>query len=142
MNQSLYLLDTNICIFYLRGKYDIDQLIDKVGWENCYISEITELELKMGIDFSMQRDGIDRSRQLNQFLSDIKILPIYGAIDIAASEKIRLRLAGTPCDDNFDLLIACSAIANNMVCVTDNTKDFHRFRNIRLENWVDRTNAR
>jgi tRNA(fMet)-specific endonuclease VapC len=133
MNQSLYLLDTNICIFYLRGKYDIDQLIDKVGWENCYISEITELELKMGIEFSMQRDGIDRSRQLNQFLSDIKILPIYGAIDIAASEKIRLRLAGTPCDDNFDLLIACSAIANNMVCVTDNTKDFHRFRNIRLE---------
>ena len=90
----------------------------------------------------MQRDGIDRSRQLNQFLSDIKILPIYGAIDIAASEKIRLRLAGTPCDDNFDLLIACSAISNNMVCVTDNTKDFHRFRNIRLENWVDRTNAR
>jgi tRNA(fMet)-specific endonuclease VapC len=142
MNQSLYLLDTNICIFYLRGKYDIDQLIDKVGWENCYISEITELELKMGIEFSMQRDGIDRSRQLNQFLSDIKILPIYGAIDIAASEKIRLRLAGTPCDDNFDLLIACSAIANNMVCVTDNTKDFHCFRNIRLENWVDRTNAR
>jgi len=142
MNQPLYLLDTNICIFYLRGKYDIDQLIDKVGWENCYISEITELELKMGIEFSMQRDGIDRSRQLNQFLSDIKILPIYGAIDIAASEKIRLRLAGTPCDDNFDLLIACSAIANNMVCVTDNTKDFHRFRNIRLENWVDRTNAR
>jgi tRNA(fMet)-specific endonuclease VapC len=142
MNQSLYLLDTNICIFYLRGKYDIDQLIDKVGWENCYISEITELELKMGIEFSTQRDGIDRSRQLNQFLSDIKILPIYGAIDIAASEKIRLRLAGTPCDDNFDLLIACSAIANNMVCVTDNTKDFHRFRNIRLENWVDRTNAR
>jgi len=139
MNQSLYLLDTNICIFYLRGRYDIDQLIDKVGWENCYISEITELELKMGIELSMQRDGIDRSQQLNQFLSDIKIIPIYNAIDIAASEKIRLRLAGTPCDDNFDLLIACSAIANNMVCVTDNTKDFHRFRNIRLENWVVRT---
>lgn len=139
MNQSFYLLDTNICIFYLRGRYDIDQLIDKVGWENCYISEITELELKMGVELSMLKDGIDRSLQLNQFLSDIKVLPIYGAIDIAASEKIRLRLAGTPCDDNFDLLIACSAIANNMVCVTDNTKDFHRFRNIRLENWVVRT---
>ena len=66
------------------------------------------------------------------------MLPINGAIDIAASEKVRLRLAGTPCDDNFDLLIACTAIANNMVCVTDNTKDFHRFRDIRLENWVVR----
>jgi tRNA(fMet)-specific endonuclease VapC len=138
MKQSAYLLDTNICIFYLRGRYRIDQLIDKVGWENCYISEITELELKMGVELSMQKDGIDRSEQLNQFLSDINVLPINGAIDIAASEKVRLRLAGTPCDDNFDLLIACTAIANEMVCVTDNTKDFHRFRDIRLENWVVR----
>ena len=138
MKQTAYLLDTNICIFYLRGRYRIDQLIDKVGWENCYISEITELELKMGVELSMQKDGIDRSEQLNQFLSDINVLPINGAIDIAASEKVRLRLAGTPCDDNFDLLIACTAIANDMICVTDNTKDFHRFRDIRLENWVIR----
>ena len=133
-----YLLDTNICIFYLRGRYDIDQLIDKVGWENCYISEITELELKMGVELSLQRDSIDRSERLNQFLDDIKIIPINSAIDVAASEKIRLRLAGTPCDDNFDLLIACTAIANDMICVTDNTKDFHRFLNIQLENWVVR----
>ena len=138
MNQLSYLLDTNICAFYLRGKFDVDQRIDKVGWENCYISEITMLELKMGVELSMQKDGIDRSQQLNEFLSDIQILPIYDAIDIAAHEKIRLRLAGTPCDDNFDLLIACSAIANNMVCVTDNTKDFHRFQGIRIENWINR----
>lgn len=134
-----YLLDTNICIFYLRGRYNIDQLIDRVGWENCYISEITELELKMGVELSMQRDGVDRSESLNKFLADINILPINDAIDVAASEKIRLRLAGTPCDDNFDLLIACTAIANNIVCVTDNTRDFHRFRGIRLENWVVRS---
>ena len=139
MTQTLYLLDTNICVFYLRGKFNIDQLIDKAGWDNCCISEITELELKFGAELSKQRDGIDRSQQLNDFLEDIKILPINNAIDIAASEKIRLRLAGTPCEDNFDLLIACTAIANDMVCVTDNTKDFHRFHGIRLENWVART---
>ena len=138
MNQPSYLLDTNICAFYLRGKFDVDQRIDKVGWENCYISEITMLELKMGVELSMQKDGVDRSKQLNEFLSDIQILPIYDAIDIAAQEKIRLRLAGTPCDDNFDLLIACTAIANEMVCVTDNTKDFHRFQGIRIENWISR----
>jgi len=138
MNQQSYLLDTNICAFYLRGKFDVDQRIDKVGWENCYISEITMLELKMGVELSMQKDGIDRSQQLNEFLSDIQILPIYDAIDIAAHEKIRLRLAGTPCDDNFDLLIACTAIANEMVCVTDNIKDFHRFQGIRIENWINR----
>ncbi len=138
MKQTSYLLDTNICAFYLRGRYDIDQRIDEVGWENCYISEITMMELKMGVELSMQRDGIDRSEQLENFLGDVNILPIYGAIDVAAHEKIRLRLAGTPCDDNFDLLIACTAIANDMVCVTDNIKDFHRFTNIKLENWVAR----
>lgn len=133
-----YLLDTNICVFYLRGKYDVDQSIDRVGWNHCYISEITVLELKMGVELSKQRDGVDRSPQLNLFLSDIQILPINDAIDIAAQEKIRLRLSGTPCDDNFDLLIACTAMANDMVCVTDNTKDFHRFKNIKLENWISR----
>lgn len=138
MIDKSYLLDTNICVFYLRGRFDIDKKIDAVKWENCYISEITMLELKMGAELSLQKDGIDRSEQLNRFFSDINILPIADAIDLAAKEKIRLRLAGTPCEDNFDLLIACSAIANNMVCVTDNTKDFHRFQNIHLENWVIR----
>ena len=52
MTATAYLLDTNICAFYLRGKFDIDQHIDKVGWENCYISEITMLELKMGAELS------------------------------------------------------------------------------------------
>jgi len=138
MSNQGYLLDTNICAFYLRGKFNVDQLIDRVGWENCYISEITMLELKMGVELSKQKDSIDRSVQLNEFLSDIRILPINDAIDLAAHEKIRLRLAGTPCNDNFDLLIACTAIANEMVCVTDNTKDFYRFQNIKLENWIVR----
>lgn len=96
------------------------------------------LELKMGAELSLQKDGIDRATQLNKFLSDIQILPINDAIDVAAQEKVRLRLAGTPCDDNFDLLIACTAIANNMICVTDNTKDFYRFQGIHIENWINR----
>ena len=70
---SQYLLDTNICVFYLRGKFDVDQRMDQVGWENCFISEITMLELKMGAELSKQKDGIDRSKRLNEFLSDIQI---------------------------------------------------------------------
>ena len=90
------------------------------------------LELKMGVELLMQKNGVDRSKQLNSFFADIQILPIHDAISLAAKEKVRLRLAGTPCDDNFDLLIACTAINNDMICVTDNTKDFHRFQGIRL----------
>ena len=38
-----YLLDTNICVHFLRGKYEIDKTIKEKGLENCYISEITVL---------------------------------------------------------------------------------------------------
>ena len=40
-----YLLDTSICVFFLRGKLDLELIIEK-GRENCYISEITAFELR------------------------------------------------------------------------------------------------
>jgi tRNA(fMet)-specific endonuclease VapC len=133
-----YLLDTNICVFLLRGKFEIDQKIDSVGLVNCYISEITVLELKYGAELSKQKDGIDRYEQLNRFLSAISIIPITGALDYCAVEKARLRLAGTPADDDFDLLIGCSAVVEKMVMVTDNIKHFKNIDGIHLENWINR----
>jgi len=31
MKAAGYVLDTNICAFYLRGKFDVDKAIDRVG---------------------------------------------------------------------------------------------------------------
>lgn len=133
-----YLLDTNICIFLLRGKYDVDKKIDNVGLGNCYISEITVAELKYGAELG-KRQGLKRRMQdLEEFISSIHVLPITGVLDLFASEKVRLRLAGTPVEDNFDLLIGCSAIVYNMIMVTENLKDFKSFLGIRLENWIQR----
>ena len=44
-----YLLDTNICAYFLNGKYHLDVKIAAIGIENCAISEITIAELKYGI---------------------------------------------------------------------------------------------
>lgn len=43
-----YLLDTNICIHYLRGVFEIDKKINGIGSTNCYISKITLAELDWG----------------------------------------------------------------------------------------------
>ena len=43
-----YLLDTNIIIFLLRSKHRIHEKIAFVGLNNCFISEITLAELKVG----------------------------------------------------------------------------------------------
>ena len=133
-----YLLDTNVCVFLLRGQYAIDKKLDNVGLENCHISEITEAELKYGAELGRRKGLRQRMEHLNDFLASIKILPISDAIDLYASEKARLRLAGTPADDDFDLLIGCTAIVNDMVMVTENLKHFKNYAGIRLENWIER----
>lgn len=133
-----YLLDTNICVFLLRGMYEVDKKINQVGLKNCYISEITVLELKYGVELLMQKDGINRSVQLNNFLEAISVIPITDALDVCAREKIRLRLAGTPADDDFDLLIGCTAVAGDMTIVTENIKHFKNIKGIKIENWIER----
>ncbi len=133
-----YLLDTNICVFLLRGQYDVDKKIDEVGLENCHISEITMAELKYDAELGRKKGIKQRAQGLDSFLSSIQILPISNAIDLYASEKARLRLAGTPADDDFDLLIGCTAIVNDLIMVTENIKDFKNFSNIKLENWIKR----
>ena len=138
VSMKQYLLDTNICVFLLRGQYDIDKKLDKVGLEHCYISEITEAELKYGAELGRRKDLKQRIEQLDEFLSALKILPISNAIDLYASEKARLRVAGTPADDDFDLLIGCTAVVNDMVMVTENMEHFKNLTGIQLENWIER----
>ena len=47
-----YLLDTNICVYFLKGLYNLDKKIEKAETENCFVSEITIAELKFGTENS------------------------------------------------------------------------------------------
>jgi len=51
-----YLLDTNICIYYLKGRFDLNRKIENIGIENCFISEITVAELKFGAENSERKE--------------------------------------------------------------------------------------
>lgn len=130
-----YLLDTSICVFYLRGKYDIDKKIRAIGSENCYISEITVAELKYGVECSSSKS--QNQQMLNRFLENVKIISFSSGIDIFGKEKARLRKCGTPVED-FDLFIGCTAISQSMTLITDNVKHFERIEGITIENWVER----
>jgi tRNA(fMet)-specific endonuclease VapC len=46
----MYLLDTNICIYYLKPRYRLDRKVDALGLELCSISEITIAEMKFGAE--------------------------------------------------------------------------------------------
>jgi len=128
-----YLLDTNICIYFLKGRYNLVEKFDQIGFDNLYISEITVAELKFGAAKSNkpEKNKIIIEKLINKF----KQIPIFKSLDIFAEEKARLQKAGNIIDD-FDLLIGSTALANDMIMVTNNEKHFDRLENIRLENWV------
>ena len=95
-------------------------------------SEITVAELKYGAELGRRKGLRHRTQNLDEFVSAIKVLPIVDVFDMFASEKARLRLVGTPMEDNFDLLIGCTSVIHRMVMITENLKDFKNISNIRL----------
>jgi tRNA(fMet)-specific endonuclease VapC len=131
-----YLLDTNTCVFYLRGKLKLDEIIREKGKENCFISEITVFELRFGAENS---DDVAKSNKaVDNFINGLSIIPIYSSVKRYAKEKVRLRKMGKPMNDEFDLLIGVTSVENKLTLVTDNAKDFERIEGIRMENWFKR----
>ena len=128
-----FLLDTNICIYYIKGLYELKSKFKDVGPENCFISEITLAELKFGVAKSQAKKK--NQLALENFLSGIQILPIFPALDIYASKKARLQKSGKVIDD-FDLLIGATAVSFDLVMVTNNTNHFNRIADIKLEDWT------
>jgi tRNA(fMet)-specific endonuclease VapC len=131
-----YLLDTSTCVFFLRGKLHLDEIIKEKGLENCFISEITVFELKYGAENS--DDPKKSHRAVDKFVKGLTLIPIFGIVDQYANYKVLLRKKGTPMHDEFDLIIGVTALANEMILVTDNIKDFRYLENLKLENWLER----
>jgi len=69
-----YLIDTNICVHILRGKYELNKKIKSKGYNNCVISEITYAELIYGAECS---DNIQKNHEkINYFFTGFKIFSI------------------------------------------------------------------
>lgn len=131
-----YLLDTNICIFWLRSNSVVRRRFDNVGMNACCISQVTVFELRYGAENS---DNATKSHlDLDRFLQGLSIIPIDNIVMRYAKEKTRLRKLGIPLHDEFDMIIGVTAVEYNYTLVTDNTKHFERIENIHLENWLTR----
>ena len=130
-----YMLDTNICIYTIKHKPSevIKNFLRHNPDEMC-ISSITYAELMHGVEKSQ---AVERNRMaITLFLSAITILPFN---QYAAEEygKVRAKLErkGTPIGP-MDMLIAGHARAEELVLVTNNTREFFRVENLEAEDWT------
>ncbi len=128
-----YLLDTNTCIYHIKGLFNIDKKIAAIGIENCFLSEITIAELKFGVENSENKEK--NRENVEKCIKLFQVIPISSSIDIYARENARLKTLGNLPDD-FDLLIGCTAIANELILVTRNVKHFERLSSLKIEDWT------
>ncbi|TKK71769.1 type II toxin-antitoxin system VapC family toxin [Ilyomonas limi] len=128
-----YLLDTNICIYFIKGQFELNKKIAEVGEQNCFISEMTVAELKYGIENSKTVEAM--RKVVEAFIPKFLVVPIYNSLDIYAKEKAKLRKQGLVIDD-FDILIGATAVANDMIMVTNNVAHLSRLDNIVIEDWT------
>lgn len=135
---SQYLLDTNICIHYLKGEYDLKNQVQKAGFDNCYISEIAIAELLYGVENSAPTRYLQNLKMVRDFELAFpdQTLPAITGFSIYAKEKARLKRSGRIVSE-FDLLIGATALRYDLTLVTRNTKDFANLAGIQLENWID-----
>ncbi len=130
-----YYLDTNICIYYLKGLYPL--LIDKL--HNHYVSEIkipsiVKAELLYGAKKSKKKE--DNTNKVEQFLLPFEVIAFDDKAATKYSEiRAEMTVAGTPIGPN-DLIIAATVMTNNGTLITNNENEFSRVNGLMIENWT------
>ena len=66
----------------------------------------------------------------------MNIRPLLESIAFYAKERLRLRKVGQSMMD-FDLIIASTSVAKQLVMVTNNVNHFKRVEGIRIDNWME-----
>jgi len=131
----MYLLDTNICIYIInKSPKQVVDRVKKLKVHQVKLSSISLAELEYGASKSSSRE-INRKALIN-FASAFDIVyfndndaEVYGLIR-AELEK-RGQVIGP-----YDMQIAAQAITRDLILVTNNTEEFARIPNLKLENWV------
>jgi len=131
-----YLLDTNICIYLIKKKpLPVLQKFETHTMGDIGVSAITVAELEFGAQKS--RHPEQNQHALEQFLIPLAIVEFdYNAAVTYGYIRAALETQGTPIGP-LDMLIAAQALSLNITLVTNNTKEFCRVSNLKIENWAE-----
>ena len=129
-----YLLDTNVCIQYLTCPGSLVSVrMASMSRETIFLCDVVKAELYYGA-YKSNRKSLNLSlfeEFFNEFISvpfDGSSAKIYGKI------RVELERKGTPIGP-YDLQIAAIALANNLILVTHNVREFSRIIDLQTEDW-------
>jgi tRNA(fMet)-specific endonuclease VapC len=130
-----YFLDTNICIYYLKGLYP--SLLDRMHTHSVAeikIASIVKAELLYGAAKSKKKE--DNTRKVEIFLFPFEVVPFDDkAAAVYANVRADMAVKGTPLGPN-DLINAATVLANSGILITNDEHEFKRIKDLAMENWT------
>jgi len=132
----MYYLDTNICIYFLNGKYEsVMRQIASIPADEIRVPAIVKAELLHGAYKS--QDKIRTVSNVEKFLSLFEIEAFADDMaDVYAEVRAELDKEGTPIGPD-DLIIAATVLSKGGTLVTHNTKEFKRVKGLNVLDWVN-----
>jgi tRNA(fMet)-specific endonuclease VapC len=132
-----YLLDTNAVIHLMNEEDAIASRIFAHSPSDFVVSGFTEAELLFGVERSGELHRATNQLSIQLALASFKIVyqdhsisSIYGKIKAHLVSKKAFRE-----QNEIDLFIAATAIAHDLVLITQNSKDFKHIPHLKFENW-------
>jgi tRNA(fMet)-specific endonuclease VapC len=128
-----YMFDTNMCIYLIKNQpKEIAERFALCRLGDVVISSITYAELEFGA--AAAANPAKEANNLASLIQDIPVLPFdvtaakaYGPIRLATRETKK---------DAMDKLIAAHAVSVGAILVTNNQRDFEKYPNLIVENWL------
>jgi predicted nucleic acid-binding protein len=123
-----YLIDSNAVIYYLSGKLPESGM----KFMNQVINEVPNISVITQIEVLGYKTTPEASALLNNFVKDSVVIGLSNeiveqTIEIRKNNKIKVP----------DSIIASSALAENMILISRNTKDFNKIKGLKVLNPFD-----
>ena len=133
---KLYLLDTNILSYFVKGIHPALQRRMARAFQNedIAISVVTRAEMRYGQGLMAADDK--RRMRVDLLLAEVPTLPwTTAAADHYGQVKALLKRQGMPIGE-MDTQIAAHALAEDLILVTHNTRHFKSVPGLKIEDWV------
>ncbi len=131
----MFLLDTNICIYIIKKKpFEVFRKFKELNIGDVKLSSITMAELYFG---AYNSQLIEKNLKIiENFLIPFDIVDFNEKCAIEYGKiKSNLKKEGNIIGE-LDMQISATALANDLILVTNNEKEFRRIKGLRVENWV------
>jgi tRNA(fMet)-specific endonuclease VapC len=131
------IIDTDTLSYFFRNNPEVVEKLDKYLKEYGFvsISVVTYYEVLNGLYF---KDAKSQLKKFEEFVALSEVLPLTENIAKRCAQiYAELRKQGKTMGHN-DMLIAGTAIENNMMLVTNNTKHFKDIPGLEIDNWSEK----